>query len=183
MSRITSGTRIIGLAALAALAGCESQATKDKLMQLTAVSAEKDSLLALVSENTRLMSDISSELNKVKDLKKPVSAKVAPESPLAASVSYRDSLKAKVEDVVDRLNTAEARLAASARRIQDIAARSDSTGTQLAQAVQSIADLRATMENQRALVVAQLRQLIVEDRRPAQLTLRNATGEVLVRLK
>ena len=49
------GVTIVMLALVAA--GCESSATKQKLAQLTTVSAEKDSLLALMGENTKLMSE------------------------------------------------------------------------------------------------------------------------------
>lgn len=137
------------------VAGCESSATKQKLAQLTAVSAEKDSLLALVSANTRLMSDISSTLARVRDVKKPLSVVVSPESPLATSAGFRDSLKTKINDVVERLNQAETRLAASQRRIRGLGSMSDSLKSQIAMIVQSTNDLRTTMENQRA-TIAQL---------------------------
>jgi myosin heavy subunit len=138
-----------------AVAGCESSATKQKLAQLEAVSAEKDSLLAMVSDNARLMSDISATLAKVRDVKKPIKAVASPESPLAASVDQRDSLKTKVTDVVERLKQAETRLAASQKRIATLGGMSDSLKGQMAMMEQSMADLRASMETQR-MTISQL---------------------------
>jgi len=134
------------------VAGCESSATKQKLAQLEAVSAEKDSLLAMVSDNARLMSDIGATLAKVRDVKKPIKAVASPESPLAASVDQRDSLKNKVTDVVDRLKQAETRLAASAKRIATLGGMSDSLKGQMALMEQSMTDLRTSLETQRVTI-------------------------------
>lgn len=141
------------------VAGCESSATKQKLAQLEAVSAEKDSLLAMVSDNQRLMSDIGTTLAKVRDVKKPIKAVASPESPLAASVDLRDSLKNKVTDVVDRLKQAETRLAASAKRIATLGSMSDSLKGQMSVMEQSMTDLQASIETQRA-TIAQLTEEI-----------------------
>ena len=100
------------------------------------------------------MSEISGELARVRVVKKPMSAVVAPESPLAASIGYRDSLKAKIKDVVARVTLAESRLAASQRRITEMTGQSDSLKSQFAQAEQTMNDLRATLENQRSMIAA-----------------------------
>src|SRR5688572_22822223 len=108
---------VVLMAVMLAAAGCETKASKERTAQLQTVSAEKDSLLAMMAENSKLMSEISNELAKVKDVKKPVGAARASESPLASSVSYRDSIRTKISDVVVRLTQAEARLATTQRRI------------------------------------------------------------------
>lgn len=156
-----------------AASGCDSSATKQKLAQLTAVSAEKDSLLALVSENARLMSDISTTLEKVRDVRKPINAVVSPESPLSASVGFRDSLKAKVAEVVERLNQAETRLAATSRRMRGMTGVSDSLKAQLATMEQSVTDLQATMENQRISIASMTEELEGMKQQNAALTERN----------
>jgi myosin heavy subunit len=162
------------LAMVLAAAGCESSATKQKLAQLTTVSAEKDSLLVLMSENTRLLSEISGDLAKVKEVKRPMGAVVRSESPLASSVSYRDSLKAKISEVVDRVNAAESRLASSQRRIRNLGAMSDSMKTQLAAAEQAMTDLRATLENQKTTIASLETQVNELKGQNSQLTVQNA---------
>ncbi len=142
------------LATVLAIAGCENPTTKEKLAQLTTVSAEKDSLLAMMSENTKLLSDISSELAKVKEVKKPIGAVKASESPLAASLSFRDSLRIRISDVVVRLNQAESRLAASQSRVRNMGTLSDSMKAQLAVAERSITELRGALESQRQVIAS-----------------------------
>jgi myosin heavy subunit len=153
-TRLAASRGVALIAVMLAAAGCESKATKQRLAQLTTVSAEKDSLLVMMSENSKLMSEISSELAKVKDIKKPIGAVKASESPLASSVSYRDSIRSKISDVVVRLNSAESRLAASQRRLRNMGALSDSMKSQLAVAEQTMSDLRTTLDNQRQTIAS-----------------------------
>jgi len=137
------------VAVMLAAAGCENKQTQEKLAQLTTVSAEKDSLLAMMAENTKLLSDIGTELAKVREIRRPVVAGKASESPLASSVSYRDSIRNKIGDVVTRLNAAEGRLSATQRRIKGMGAFSDSLKSQIAQAEQTVSDLKSTLEQQK----------------------------------
>lgn len=137
------------LVASTLLAGCESKASRERAQQLVSVSAEKDSLLALVAENARLVSEIGSELSKVREVRRPMRAVVSPETPGASTTSYRDSLMNRMRDVVTRVNEAEQRLAQSQRRLRTMASESDSARAQLALIQQTVNDLRATMENQR----------------------------------
>jgi hypothetical protein len=171
--RLTLFQGVAVLAVALAAAGCESTATQQKLAQLTTVSAEKDSLLALMGENSKLMSEISSDLAKVKDIKKPMGAVVAPESPLSASLSYRDSIKAKIASVVERLNSAESRLNASQRRIKGMGVMSDSLKTQIATAEQTISDLRTTLENQKSTIASLETQVTDLKGQNSQLTVQN----------
>lgn len=166
------GVALIAVVLMAA--GCETKASRERLAQLTTVSAEKDSLLAMMSENTRLMSEISTELAKVKEVRRPVTAVKNPESPLASSVSYRDSIRTKITDVVERLNRAESRLAASQGRIRQMGALSDSMKSQLAVAQQSINDLQATLENQKQAVASLESQITELKTANTQLTVQNA---------
>jgi hypothetical protein len=166
------------LAAIVA-AGCESPQTKERLAQMAAVSAEKDSLLQLVSENARLMSEISTELAKVKEIKKPTMAVGTAESPLTGT-SYRDSLRTKITDVVQRVNAAEERLAASQRRIRSLSRLSDSLRPQLEMAQQAMADLQTTMENQRASISTLEQQVTMLTEEKTVLTEQNvALGDTL----
>jgi len=174
MRTITTSRGVLLLAVMLAAAGCETKATKDKLAQLTTVSAEKDSLLAMMSENTKLLSEISTELAKVKEVRRPMGAVKSAESPLASSVSYRDSLRTKITDVVERLNRAETRLAASSSRIRSMGALSDSVKAQLAVAEQSISDLRSSLESQKQAMAALDTQVTELKGQNSTLTVQNA---------
>lgn len=148
---VTKQHSILGVLLIAStlLAGCESKASRERAQQLVSVSAEKDSLLALVAENARLVSEIGSELSKVREVRRPMTAVVSPETPGATTMSYKDSLMGRMRDVVTRVNQAEQRLAASQRRLRTLASESDSAKAHLALIQQTVNDLRATMENQR----------------------------------
>ena len=164
---------VVAMVLLAAV-GCESKETKDKLAQLVTVSAEKDSLLAIMADNTKLLSDISSELAKVKMVKRPMGAVKASESPLASSVSYRDSIKTKISEVVDRLNRAESRLIAAQGRIKNMGAMSDSIKAQLETAQKSIDDLKASVESQKQTMASLEGQVSDLKGQNSQLTVQNA---------
>jgi exonuclease VII small subunit len=101
-------------------------------------------------------------------------AVLAPESPLASSVSYRDSIKAKISEVVERLNAAETRLAASQRRIRNLGSVSDSMKAQLATAEQTMKDLRSTLDNQKSAIANLESQVNDLKSQNAQLVVQNA---------
>jgi len=162
------------VAIVLAAAGCESKATKEKLAQLTTVAAEKDSLLSMMAENTKLLSEISTELAKVKDVRRPIGAVKAGESPLATSVSYRDSLKNKISDVVVRVTAAEGRLAAAQRRIRDMGSLSDTLKAQLAMAEQSMTELKGALESQKQAIATLESQVGDLKGQNTQLTVQNA---------
>jgi hypothetical protein len=117
-----------------------------QLAELTAVAAEKDSLLRQVAENARLMSDISAQLVTVADQERLARVAQTAESPVAAS---RDSLRVMVNDVTTRLTTLETRLAESRRRIQRLDRTSDSARAAFEQA---LTDLQSAMTNQRTTI-------------------------------
>lgn len=155
---ITSG---IAALALGAVACGPSEETREQLAQLQVVSAEKDSLLSIVTENTRLMSDIARELAKVTPGSERMA--VAGESPYRLS---HDSLLALVEHVTTRVQESEERLARSQRRISNLANVSDSLKAQIETYQTVVEDLHATIENQKETVVslnAQLEQLRLEN--------------------
>jgi hypothetical protein len=146
---------VVALGALAVSTGCvdrEKAALKTQVAQLNAISAEKDSLLAQVVENTKLMSEISTELARVKDRPKPPTAVVSPESPLATTVSYRDSMLAKIKDVTDRVIQSEGRLRASQRRLRDLGGQNDSLKATMASLDQAISDFKSLIESQRVTI-------------------------------
>jgi hypothetical protein len=161
--RLTPVGGALALAGALVVAGCERPATgrmaaDGRPETPEAVAAERDSLLSMVAENTRLMSEISSELAKVKDVRRPMTAVVSPESP-AGAPSFRDSLLSKLREVVERVNQAETRLAASQSRIRALRGQSDSTRGELTLMEQTVGDLQATLENQRVTLSSMTEEL------------------------
>lgn len=137
------GTLVLGGVACQRGASPEVRA---QLAQLTAVSAEKDSLLAQVAENARLMSEIGAQLVAVADREKLEAVASAAESPIAAS---RDSLRVMVGDVTQRIQLSEERLRESQRRVRSLNRLSDSLRTQFDE---TVASLQETLENQKTTI-------------------------------
>ncbi|MDH4130797.1 MAG: hypothetical protein OEY20_13890 [Gemmatimonadota bacterium] len=132
-----------------ALAACErgpSPEMQAQLAELTALSAEKDSLIRQVAENSRLMSEISAELVAVADQEQLARVAMDAESPVSAS---RDSLRVMVSDVTGRLQQLETRLTETQRRVRALNRTSDSARSAFEQV---ITDLQATMENQKSTI-------------------------------
>ncbi len=134
---------------LAAGLGCErgpSPEMQAQLTEISALSAEKDSLLRQVTTSARLMSEISAELVTVADQERLARVAGEAESPVAAT---RDSLRVMVADVTARIETLEERLAASQRRVRGLQQTSDSARAELTQA---LTDLQTTIENQKTTI-------------------------------
>ncbi|HTS88018.1 MAG TPA: hypothetical protein VMG41_05955 [Gemmatimonadales bacterium] len=108
--------------------------------------AERDSLLAEVTANAKLISDIQSELGRVEA--KP--ARAAPESAsLEVTKDQRAYTLERVRQLTTRLQAAESHLVASERRAQRLARTVDSLGEQNGEAKSTINDLMAMIVNQR----------------------------------
>jgi chaperonin cofactor prefoldin len=134
---------------LAAGLGCErgpSPEMQAQLAEISALSAEKDSLLRQVAASARLMSEISAELVTVADQERLARVAGEAESPVAAS---QDSLRMMVADVTARIETLEERLTASQRRVRGLQQTSDSARAELTQA---LTDLQTTIENQKTTI-------------------------------
>jgi chaperonin cofactor prefoldin len=134
---------------LAAGLGCErgpSPEMQAQLTEISALSAEKDSLLRQVAASARLMSEISAELVTVADQERLARVAGEAESPVAAT---QDSLRVMVADVTARIETLEERLAASQRRVRGLQQTSDSARAELTQA---LTDLQTTIENQKTTI-------------------------------
>lgn len=179
MNRFTT-TSVTALALLAAACG-PSRETEQKLEQLQVVSAEKDSLLQIVTENTRLMSDIAREIATVTPENERMA--VAGESPYQVS---QDSLRAMVQNVTTRVKESEERLARSQRRIRNLSGVSDSLKVQIETYQTVVDDLQASIENQKETMVslndriAQLQQenvMLAEAREAVTDTLREVESE------
>jgi len=182
--RITFRPRAVGLVALAALmlGACMSPAEKKRqeeelaaqLAQVTALSAEKDTLLQAVAENARLMNEINAEMAKVKDLKAGVSPVVGAEGGQQPEANQRAIVLARVKEMTERLNDAEKRLAASQARIRRMSRQSDSMTTNLASLETAVAEYQQLIANQRVEIATMSEELASSKQEVAALSVEKA---------
>ncbi len=150
------------LAAAFAATGCKKDGTQfagtagnsDKAAAvtdsgLTAIAAEKDSLLREVVENTRLMSDIAAELAKIQQRKKKGGVESAE---LKTTLSDREFALEKIKEVVGRINESEKRLAASQQRVRSLGQTSDSLRSSVSAFEATVIELQAAVENQKITI-------------------------------
>ena len=159
--RVSRSTVMKGAFMLAAplmLFGCNQAAHEQvveelnqKIEQLSLVSAEKDSLLSEVVENSKLLSDIGAELAKVKDRKGSVEV-VSPES---GPMTSREVLLGKIRDLASRIDQSEARLRASQSKIRSITKGADSMAFDISGFQNIIETQRLTIQS----LVAQIDEL------------------------
>lgn len=119
---------------------CQRGPTPEQL----AVMAQKDSLIKEVAEQSRVLSDISAELAKAQVEGRQL--EVRSESPRTAT---RDTIFARIQDVTNRLATAERQLADSRRRIRSLTSLSDSLKATLET---TIANYESTIASQRVTI-------------------------------
>ncbi len=161
--RFARGIGVGVLIGVTALTGCkgvgQGAELQQQVEQLSAISAEKDSLLKEVVANTKLMSDINAELAKVKDAKSGVVPVMASESPIAGTLAYRDTMLARIRDIATRVNESEERVRASQRRVRNLTRGSDSLKSQLATFQATITEFEGVIENQKATIVVLTEQV------------------------
>lgn len=170
---VTRALRWLPLLLLAAPA-CElpgTRAMKQELAELRTVSAEKDSLLQEVVENTRLMSDISAQLATVQDRGRGPAMRLSAESPIA---TYRDSLLERIREVTARVNDSESRLRAAQRRVRALTIETDSLKAQMTRYDSLIGDFQTVIDNQRTTIATLTEQVNALQTENVQLTIRNA---------
>jgi len=149
-------TFLIAAAAVLALTACVSKSELNKqLEQVKLISAEKDSLLKDVMATSQFIADVNTELAKVKDQKagKPVPG-AAGELSSPSPADQRAQMLAKIKTITDRVNEAEARLAASRQRVAALSGETTALKTQLAQYDSTITAFKSIIENQKAEIAS-----------------------------
>ncbi len=150
---------LTGVLALAATA-CVSKSEYDKqIEQVTAISAEKDSLLQEVLQTSQFISEVNSELDKVKS-GQPV-VKAGGEMEQMSPTEARKALAERVKGLTARLKDSEDRLAASRRRVSQLASNNTGLTAQVAQYDSTIKSFQALIDNQKAEIVSLLDQVSV----------------------
>ncbi|HEX5004088.1 MAG TPA: hypothetical protein VFV65_02165 [Gemmatimonadales bacterium] len=181
---ITFRPRAVGMLTMATLmlGACMSPAAKKKqqeelqarLDQVTALSAEKDTLLQAVAENARLMNEINTEMAKVKDLKSGVAPVVGSEGGDQPTADQRAIVLARVKEMTERLNDAEKRLGASQARIRRLSRSSDSMKTNLASLETAVAEYQQMIATQRVEIATMSEELATSKQEVAQLSVEKA---------
>lgn len=167
-SRFAAGA-FLGLS-LTLATGCD-QGLKEENAQLQAeveqmalASAERDSLLQIVVDNTQLMSEINAEISKVKGVKSGVVPVTNPESGLPDTVNAKTYLLERVKEVTERINESEDRLEKAQSRLALISKESDQFQNTVDR-LQAIVDTQqVTMRN----LTEQINQLQTENVRLVQ---------------
>lgn len=142
-----------------ALNGCDQKTKKEnealrlQVQQMATISAEKDSLLTMVVDNTQLMNEINSELNKVKDLKTGVVPVSGVESGTSDTVRVQDYLLAKVREVTERVSNSEERLAASQRRVRGLTREGDTLRADITEFQATVARFQAIIDTQKVTIL------------------------------
>ena len=168
---------IMALVAAGALAGCVSKKRYDDLVvEQQRVSEQKDSLVSDVLATTQMMADINSDLAAVKGL--GVSPVSSSDRPLSGKAEERAVMLGKVREVIARLNVAEQQVAASKKRINAMsstyAVDKKRLNDQLDSFQKTIADLKASAEQQEALITQQKQQITTLSGRVDTLTQESA---------
>jgi hypothetical protein len=155
-----SRAAIVCALTILALNGCdqktkkENEALRVQVEQMATISAEKDSLLNMVVDNTQLMNEINSELNKVKDLRTGVLPVAGPESGNLDTVRVQDYLLAKVREVTERVDESETRLAASQRRVRGLTREGDTLRADITEFTATVARFQAIIDTQKVTIIS-----------------------------
>lgn len=138
-----------------------SEDVQRQLAEVELISAQKDSLIAEVTENARLMTEISTEIARVQV---PTTGTGSAQE----TGNRRTQLMADIRTLTTRVEEGEQRLAESQQRIDRIGRESAGLRTQLEQVRTAMGDFAAMVENQKVTIaglqtqVAQLREQNVQ---------------------
>lgn len=165
-SRTALMTGLMALAMTAGVTACgPDEEVERKLADLEAVSAEKDSLLAQVTENSLLLSQIGVELANAQ----------SPATSDDHEVSYTDPdlILGNIRDLSARLDESETRLAESQKRIQSLSRDLSGRDTRIADFEKTVADMQTAIDNQRQTIISLTEQIESLQQRNVQLVMNN----------
>jgi predicted nucleic acid-binding Zn-ribbon protein len=122
------------------------------LAQVQQISAEKDTLLKEVTATSQFIAEINSEIAKVRNANtgKPTNVQPGDVADNSTPSQRRAVVLDKVKELAARLNATEGRLAASRKRVVEMAGNDSSMKVQLAAYDSTIASFRTIMDNQKA---------------------------------
>jgi len=149
--------RLLIAVALGGLAcGGSRPETMRSLAEMQEISAQKDSLLKDVTATSAFLAEVGRELGRARDLKsgRPVAGHATDLEDASTPAQRRARIVAQVQELVDRVNTAEARLATSRRRVAELTGSDAAKSARLAAFDSTIASFRALIESQRSEIVS-----------------------------
>ncbi len=170
MSRKSSVAIWAATALLLSAMGCGPSADlKRQLNEMNAVSAEKDSLLVLVADNARVLSEIGAEVIRFK-------------SPAAAAASAEgftqvdpDELLTDIRGLTARISEAEDRLRRSQERVNALTRDNTRLQESLADFEKAVLDFQSTIASQKETMAALTTELDTVREKNTQLVTENAT--------
>ena len=127
-----------------------AQVAEQRLVQMDAISASKDSLMKEMMATTAFVNSLNEELSRVKSAtgRKTVTydERVMPVS------EYRALLLTRIDSLVTRLNASEARLKESEARLRTLAGKDKEMLQRVAALDSTVAEYRVIVEQQRAQI-------------------------------
>lgn len=151
---------VLGLAAIAIVATTACDASKKELektlVQVQAISAEKDSLLKDVMATAQFIAEVNTELAKVRNRAagKPVVGKPGEMESNLTPAQQREAIKVRITELTARMNESESRLTASRNRVRDLTASNAALATQLAGYDSTMASFKTLIDNQKAEIAS-----------------------------
>jgi hypothetical protein len=153
----------MGLAAVAALSACDKSKPEleQRVVELQAMSAQKDSLIQEVMSTTQFVGDLTADLAAVKALNsgKPVAAE-ASELEGRTPAQMRATVRERVRELATRLEQSESRLSQSRARVQSLSGSNTQMQQQLAVYDSTINSLRQVLESQKTEIAALSEQVL-----------------------
>lgn len=151
--------RFMLVAAIVAVSACEGSRanTMKQIAELQEISAQKDSLLKEVTATSTFLANLSREVSTVRNLKagRPTAASKGSDLEDTLTPSQRrDQLLAQVQEVAQRVNVAENRLAASRRRVAELTGADAEKSKQLAAFDSTIKSFKELMDSQRTQIAS-----------------------------
>ncbi|HEY2375320.1 MAG TPA: hypothetical protein VGH98_05040 [Gemmatimonadaceae bacterium] len=131
----------------------DSVQTAEQLKLTNQLAAQKDSLMTVVLDADRFITQIDSQITRVKDLPAPKRKKDS-ESPIQDQLQARKDLLVRVDALVQRAQTTARELAASRGHVKRLAADSSRFLQTVDSDQKMILDLNATIQRQTARVAS-----------------------------
>jgi hypothetical protein len=169
---------ILAVVAIGAMTGCVSKKRYDDLvLEQQRVTQEKDSLVNDVLATTQMMADINTDLAAVKGL--GVSPVSNTDRPLSGKAEDRAAMLGKVRELISRLNTADAAIAAGKKRVAAMSSTYANEKKQLSAQLdsyqQTIDGMKTAALQQEAMITQQKEQITVLSGRVDTLTQQSST--------
>jgi cell division protein FtsB len=125
-----------------------------QLAEMQAIAAEKDSLLKDVTATSAFLADLTKQVGTVRNLKSGGAANAGDLEDNLTRQQRREQLVAQVQEITQRVNMAENRLAVSRRRVTELTGLNAEKSKRLAEFDSTITSFKAMLENQRTQVTA-----------------------------